>query len=521
MPPLDQGAFYDGFQGDAKMHAADAYTELSRRAKEAQTLTSAASLLSWDQETYMPDAGSELRGEQLALLAGLVHERRTDPRIGELLEKIETENAGKDPDSLEAADVREWRRLYDRAVKLPQKLVEELARVTSLAQVDWTDARKDSDWKRFAPWLDKIIALKKEEAQAIGGSGPAYDALLDEYEPGATTAALRPMFADLRARLVPFLDRLLGASRKPDASILRRHYDVETQRRFARSAAEEIGFDFNRGRIDVTTHPFCMGLSPNDVRLTTRYSADFFNDGFFSVLHEAGHGLYEQGLDPSRYGHPTGEAASLGVHETQSRLWENLVGRSASFWRRWFPKAKESFPEALQDVKPDTFHFAVNAVAPSFIRVDADEVTYNLHVMVRFEMEQALIGGDLAPADVPEVWNAKMKEYLQITPPDDRRGCLQDVHWSAGLVGYFPTYTLGNLGAAQLFAAARESLGDLDRAFEAGEYRPLLDWLRNNVHRHGLRYKPAELLRRATGKPLAADDFMASLQLKYGELYGV
>jgi carboxypeptidase Taq len=264
-----------------------------------------------------------------------------------------------------------------------------------------------------------------------------------------------------------------------------------------------------------------MGLSPNDVRLTTRFSPEFFNDGFFSVLHETGHGLYEQGLDPARFGRPTGEAVSLGVHETQSRLWENLVGRSASFWRRWFPRAQTGFPTALTDVAQDDFHFAINAVAPSYIRVDADEVTYNLHVMLRFEIEQALISGSLAPADVPAAWNEKMREYLQIAPPDDRRGCLQDVHWSAGLIGYFPTYTLGNLGAAQLFAAAKQDLGDLDRAFAAGEFRPLLGWLREKVHRHGMRYKSSELIGRATGKPLAADDFMDSLQAKYAPLYGL
>jgi len=501
------------------MTPADAYAELARRAKEAQTLSSAASVLSWDQETYMPDAGAELRGDQLALLAGLVHQRRTEAQIGELLTVVESSGDAVDP--LAAADVREWRRLYDRAVKLPQRLIEELARVTSLAQVEWAVARQDSDWKRFAPWLEKIVALKKEEAQAIGGDGPAYDALLDEFEPGATTAALAPMFAELRAKLVPFLHRLLTAPRRPDPTILRRRYDVETQRHFARHAAEEIGFDFARGRIDETTHPFCTGFSPNDVRLTTRYSPEFFNDGFFSVLHEAGHGLYEQGLDASRFGKPTGEAVSLGIHETQSRLWENLVGRSAAFWRRWFPRAQEAFPQTLSAVKADDFHFSINAVAPSFIRVDADEVTYNLHVMLRFEMEQALIGGDLKPADVPGAWNAKMREYLQIAPPDDRRGCLQDVHWSAGLIGYFPTYTLGNLGAAQLFAAARSALGDLDGAFSAGENRPLLDWLRKEVHQHGMRYKPADLIHNATGRPLAADAFMASLENKFAPLYGL
>jgi carboxypeptidase Taq len=500
------------------MNHDDAYSELVRRGKEAQTLASASSVLSWDQETYMPDAGAELRGEQLALLAGLIHQRRTDPKIGELLSVCEGEKVG---DSLAAADIREWRRLYDRAVKLPQKLVEELARVTSLAQVEWADARKASDWSKFSPWVEKIVALKQQEAAAIGGDGPAYDALLDEFEPGATIASLKVMFADLRAKLVPLLDRILESQHRPDPLVVRRKYDVEVQRRFARSAAEEVGFDFTRGRIDETTHPFCMGLSPNDVRLTTRFSPEFFNDGFFSVLHEAGHGLYEQGLDPSRYGRPTGDAVSLGIHETQSRMWENLVGRSESFWRRWFPKAQEAFGATLADVKPADFHHAINAVAPSYIRVDADEVTYNLHVMVRFEIEQSLLDGGLKPVDVPEAWNAKMRDYLRIAPPDDRRGCLQDVHWSAGLIGYFPTYTLGNLGAAQLFAAAKEKLGDFDAAFAKGEFQPLLAWMRENVHRHGMRYKPADLIQKATGKPLGADEFMSSLNVKYGKLYGL
>ena len=497
------------------MTAAEAYAELVRRTGEAATLASASALLSWDQETYMPSGGGEHRGRQLALLAGLTHDRRTDPRIGELLDRCTMP-----AETPEAADLREWRRGYDRAAKLPRRLVEELAETTSHAQQEWSAARTANDFPRFAPWLSKVLALKREEAAAIGGGACAYDVLLDEFEPGAAVATLQPMFADLRERLAKLVQEVRQAPKQPNLDVLKGDFPIAAQEAFGKQAAADFGFDFSRGRLDVTAHPFCTTIGPGDVRLTTRSRPECFGDGFFSILHETGHGLYEQGLPAERYGRPTGDAASLGVHESQSRLWENFVGRSAAFWAGRFAQLQEAFP-AFGGAKLDPFVHAVNAVAPSFIRVDADEATYNLHVLLRFELEQELIADKLPIADLPAAWNERMQRLLGVTPPDDRRGCLQDVHWSCGLVGYFPTYTLGNLAAAQLFHAADRALGGLEPLLRRGDFRPLLDWLRTNVHAHGQRWRPAELLRRATGQTLSAEALLAALRGKYAPLYGL
>jgi carboxypeptidase Taq len=503
------------------MTSVQAYSELVELSKQASTLASVSSVLGWDQETYMPMGGAEHRGNQQALLAGLIHDRQTSPRFGELLSVVENDSEHRTGDTPESANIREWRRRYDRATKLPKSLVEELARTTSLAQGEWAAARSGNDFPRFQPWLQKIVELKRQESAALSAGRVNYDALLDEYEPGATAENLARIFAELRQQLVPFLKKLLGSLQRPDVQIVRRAFDIEKQKELGRLTAEAFGFDFSKGRLDETAHPFCTGLGPGDVRLTTRFNPNYFNDGFFSILHETGHGLYEQGLLPEHFGTPMGDAVSLGIHETQSRLWENLVGRSHSFWTQWYPRTRTLFSSSLGDVPLDQFHGAINAVAPSLIRVDADEVTYNLHVMLRFELERDLLSGDLPIGDVPNAWNQRMQEYLTVTPPDDRQGCLQDVHWSFGLFGYFPTYTLGNLGAAQLFGAANRELGGLDSAFVRGEFKPLLDWLREKVHRHGMRYRPNELIQKATGSALTSEAFMRTLQEKFGRLYNV
>jgi carboxypeptidase Taq len=446
----------------------------------------------------------------------------TAPRVGELLAEIEASDLVKDPDSLEAANVREIRRAYDRAVKLPEALVEELARVTTQAQQVWQQARRDSDFALFQPWLEKIVRLKREEAAAVGtASGIPYDALLDEYEPGATTAEITRTFADLRDQLAPLVAAIAASKRKSTTEILHRDYPVEGQREFGQATAAAIGFDFHAGRLDSTTHPFCSGLGPGDCRLTTRYNPNFFNESFFGILHEAGHGIYEQGLDPEHFGTPAGSAASLGIHESQSRLWENQVGRSQAFWERFLPQAQRVFPSALSDVSLDDFVFAINDVRPSFIRVEADEATYNLHIILRFELEQALVSGDLAVADVPGAWNEKFKRSLGLKVLDDAHGCLQDIHWSGGGIGYFPTYTLGNLYAAQFMARARDDLGDLDEAFRRGEFGSLKTWLNEKIHRPGRRFRASELCRRVTGRPLRPEPLMSYLRQKYAPLYGI
>ena len=498
-----------------------AYDELIGRSREQSLIASCSSLLNWDEQTYMPRGGSENRGNQLALLAGLHHERATDPKIGELLAAVEGSSLVADPEAPEAVNVRELRRSFDRQTRLPRALVEELARATSKAHHDWIEARREKRFETLRPALETVFRLKRDEAACLARGGDPYDALLDEYEPGASCAALSRLFDELRAELVPLVAAIAGSSRAPDTTILRRDYPVDRQQVFAEAAAAAVGFDFNRGRLDVTEHPFCTGIGPGDTRITTRYDARNFSDAFFGVLHETGHALYDQGLDPAHHGTPMGEAVSLGVHESQSRLWENVVGRSRAFWSHWFPLARQVFRGALGDVDADAFYFAINEVKPSLIRVQADEVTYNLHIMIRFALERALIGGDLAVADLPGAWNEHYRRDLGVVAGNDVEGCLQDIHWSAGLVGYFPTYTLGNLFAAQLHAKAAADLGDLPGALARGEYGPLLGWLRANIHRHGQRYRSAALIEQVTGQPPSHRPLVQALRAKYGELYGV
>ena len=372
-----------------------AYDELIGLWRQQVLLASCSALLSWDEQTYMPRGGTEHRGRQMALLAGLQHEQVTHPRVGDLLEEVEGSRLVADHESPGAANVREIRRAYDRASRLPRSLVEELARTVSVAQQEWVSARQDADFRRFRPWLEAIVTLKRCEAEFLNGNDPGtslYDALLDEYEPDAKSRDLVVLFDALRRDLVPLAVAIAASPRKPNHSILHRAYPVDRQRIFSEAVAAAVGFDFENGRLDTTAHPFCNGIGPGDCRITTRFSTHDFCEGFFGVLHETGHGLYDQGLDPDHFGTPMGEAVSLGVHESQSRLWENAVGRSRPFWRHFFPLARQVFHEGLHDVGLDEFNFAINRVEPSTNRVRADEVTYNLHILIRFELEQALLG---------------------------------------------------------------------------------------------------------------------------------
>ena len=498
------------------------YDELIQTWRERALLGSCAAVLGWDEQTYMPIAASEARAEQLALLAGLQHERATDPRVGERLDRLESSKVMAQPLAPEAVNVREIRRLYDRQTRLPKTLVEELARVTSAAQHEWVQARRAADFERFRPWLERIVSLKRQEAACLlRDDGEPYDALLDEYEPGARTAELASIFARLREALVPLVVELASAPRQPRPELLRGDFPVDRQKLLGEMAASAIGFDFSKGRLDISAHPFCTGIAPGDCRITTRYRADDFEESFFGVMHEVGHALYEQGLDPAYYGTPMGEAVSLGVHESQSRLWENSVGRGRAFWTYWLPIARRIFPSVLGSIPADDFLRAVNVVRPSLIRTQSDEITYNLHILIRFELEQALLSGDLNPTDVPGAWDEKYQRDLGVVAPSVADGCLQDIHWSAGLFGYFPTYTLGNLYGAQLYDRAREELGDLDTAIAAGDTAPLLAWLREKIHREGHRYRPAELIERATGQKPEPEVLVRALRSKYSELYGL
>lgn len=500
------------------MTAREAYDELIQRSIEASLLASCSALLQWEEETLMPRGGLEHRGNQLALLAGLTHDRRIDPRIGERLSEVEASDLVRDPLSPEAVNVRELRRHYDRATKLPKTLVAALAKTATHAQRHWAEARAKNNFAHFLPWLEKMIALKRDQAECLRDGGPAYDALLDEYEPGAKADELTKLFTALRGPLVELVESILGAARQPDESILAREYPVDRQRIFAELASATLGFDYERGRLDVSPHPFCTTIGPGDCRLTTRFNPHDFGMAFFGTLHETGHGLYEQGLPTEHFGTPMGDAVSLGIHESQSRLWENSVGRSRAFWRYFYPQAQRLFA-ALRDVSRDAFVFAINGVQPSLNRVEADEVTYNLHILIRFELELAMLHGELPLGDLPAVWNEKYTKYLGVTPGNDAEGCLQDIHWSAGLFGYFPTYTLGNLYGAQLFDKAGQDLGDLAAAFARGEFAPLLEWLRTRIHRQGQRYRPNELIESATGALPSHQPLLASLRETLVEFY--
>ena len=497
------------------------YQELRAALRRAAGFGSIQALALWDQETYMPRGGGGARAEQLSLLAEHVHALRTSPRIGELIGACE-KNSGLG--GADRAAVREMRRDYDQATRLPGDLVAEMAKVSSQSQEAWKGARERNDFAAFAPWLEKMVALQRRKAECLGFAkgGEAYDALLDQYEPGATSAQIEAVFTPLRGRLAALIAELAGGKRRPDTKILTKKIVASAQHEFGLSLLKSMGFDLDAGRLDTTTHPFCEGLSPGDTRLTTRYRDEKFTDAMYGTLHEMGHGLYEQGLPKAEhYGSPLGEAISLGIHESQSRLWENFVGRSKPFWKWALPRAKKALGRPLANATLDQMYAAVNTATPTFIRVEADEATYNLHIMLRFEMERGLISGNLAIKDVPGVWNQTFKRLLGVEVPDDRRGCLQDVHWSFGLFGYFPTYTLGNLYAAQFWASARKAIPGMDANIAKGQFAPLLGWLRENIHRHGRRYRADELCKRVTGRDLSADPLIEYLQAKLRPLHGI
>jgi carboxypeptidase Taq len=499
---------------------ATAYDSLIAHAQETAKLHSIAGLLEWDERTKMPAAAGAYRAEQISYLAGEVHKRQTAPQVGEWIAQLADSPLAADPHSESGTVVRQLRRQYDKKTKLPQSLVEELSRTAVLGQQMWVEARKADSFAMFKPLLEKTLDLKRQEAAALGYESTPYDALLDDYEPFAKTEEVGQVLAALRDELTPLVAQIVASPRQPDGELLKREFAIDAQEAFGKEAAAAIGFDFEAGRLDVTDHPFCGGAGPRDIRITTRYNGRDFGDAFFSILHEAGHGLYEQGLPAEHFGLPTGEAVSLGIHESQSRMWENQVGRSRAFWELFLPKAQAKFP-SLQGATLDQFYAAINEVRPSLIRVDADEVTYNLHILIRFELERAMIENDLQAADLPGAWNEKYEKYLGVTPPNHADGCLQDVHWSAGLFGYFPTYSLGNLYAGQFFAKASADLGDLNAAFQRGEFAPLLEWLRKHIHQQGQRYTAAELAERVTGRPLSHADWMSQINEKYGNLYGL
>ncbi|MFN3651861.1 MAG: carboxypeptidase M32 [Armatimonadota bacterium] len=499
----------------------DALAQLKSRLADVHHLNMAGSVLGWDQQTYMPPGGVAARAEQTAALAKLSHQIFTADETGDLLSHAEAEVQGAPLVSDDAAYVRMARRDFDHATKVPTELVTEISRVTSLAQEEWAKARAADDFPAFAPWLERILELERRLAEALGYTDRLYDALLDQYEAGMTSAELDRVFGELKQEIIPLSRAIFERVERVDAGILHRDYPVETQRKLAEQVLKACGYDFERGRMDPSVHPFCTSFSINDVRITTRYDEKFFPQAFFGCLHEMGHAMYEQGVSQSLEGTLLANGASLGVHESQSRLWENLVGRSRGFWSHYFPRVQEAFPDALGGADLESFYRAINRVQPSLIRVEADEVTYNLHIIIRYEMENALLDGRLSVADAPDAWNAKYREYLGVTPPSNREGILQDVHWSIGILGYFPTYSLGNVLSVQLFEKAVSDVPSIPDDIYRGEFGPLLGWLRENVHQYGRKLLPAELVRQVTGSELQTAPYLGYLKTKFGEIYGL
>jgi carboxypeptidase Taq len=500
-------------------------TDRLRRLKdilgEVADVNRAGSVLSWDQETYMPPGGIANRADQLTTLRRIAHVRFTGDEVGELLEAVEGEVAREPFDSDDASLVRVTRRDYDHARKLPADLVGEIARAGAMARPVWQKARQDADFKLFAPFLEKNVELNRRVADALGYKDRPYDALLDRTEPGLTTDQLEGFFADLKRAIVPLVGDVARHADTVDDSVLYRGFDPDLQVRYTVQVVTRLGYDFDRGRQDISTHPFTTSFGPGDVRITTRVSRDFFNECLFGSIHEAGHGMYNQGIGENLDRTPLWAGASPGVHESQSRLWENLVGRSLPFWRYFYPSLKDAFPAQLKGVDEEGFFRAVNRSYPSLIRVEADEVTYNLHILLRFELENEMLEGSLKVRDLPEAWNSRIKSYLGIDVPNDREGVLQDIHWSGVSFATFPAYTLGNLMGAQLMEKVRSDIPGLEGHLERGEFGVLLEWLRTNVYMHGRKFTPNELMERVTGQPINPGPWIAYVRQKFGALYGV
>ncbi|MFP4374063.1 MAG: carboxypeptidase M32 [Spirochaetaceae bacterium] len=506
------------------MEPQSAVERLKELDREIRVLVHAQSVLNWDQETQMPEAAVEERAEQIAALEGIIHERKTSDEIGELLSDCGARDGNPGGEntlaSLDRAFLRQLHRQFRRHTKLPSKLVTDIAMTASRAQSIWQSARAHNDFGVFAPHLKRLVELRIESAELLGYEEHPYDALLDEFEPWATTSFVTGVFDDLRESLVPLVRQI--ASAKQHRNVLEgRRFHRAGQEAFGRFVLEHMGYEFSRGRLDVSAHPFTDKLGRDDVRVTTRYNEEFLTSSIFGTIHEGGHALYELGFPKSIKDTILGEGASMGIHESQSRLWENFIGRSLPFWRYFYPHLQRQFPDELADVGLDDYYRAVNRVEPTFIRVEADEVTYSLHIILRFNLEKQLVTRELEVEDLPDAWREESKTLLGIVPRSDADGVLQDIHWSLGAIGYFPTYALGNLYAAQFYASLRRSVPELDERLAAGDLSPVLSWLRSNVHAPGSTMTPAELCEEVTGASLDAGHFVSYLREKYAGIYDV
>jgi len=480
-------------------------------------LSHATGLMHWDTEIYLPKGASAMRSRQIATLSGIVHEQFTGTEMGRLLDTLVGDES-LSPE--EARNVELTKRDFDKEVKLSKDFVEKLSAAQSKAFVNWVKARKADDFAIFKDSLSHVVTLRREEASIRGIVDEPYDTLLDLYEPGLTTAELEPVFREARDGIVPLI-RQISEHEQPDKTFLHTHYGKDAQWDFGIDILKAMGYDFDRGRQDVSAHPFTIKLSPTDVRVTTRIDENDFLNMTWSCIHEGGHALYEQGLPQDQYGLPLGQSASLAIHESLSRLWENHIGRSKVFWSHWLPKLKERFPDNLKGIDLDTFYRGINTIAPNLIRTEADELHYHLHVIIRYEIERACINGDLEVRDIAETWNRKYKEYMNVDVPSAADGVLQDVHWSHASFGYFPTYTLGSFYAAQFFSAAQSQLPDLESGVRAGDTGQLLKWLRENIHVHGRMYDPKDLCIRISGKPLDVRDYLNYARSKFSRIYAL
>ncbi len=494
--------------------------ELKSRLAEIFDLYAASAVLGWDQQTYMPPGGAENRGQQIATLQQLGHEKSVSDEIGRLIDDLQPYIAQLDPDSFETRLLHVAKRNYDRQVKVPVDWVKEFAMVTTIAYEAWGKARAGNDFPLFKPHLDKILDLTHRYAGYFAPFDHAYDALLDIYEPNLKTADVKTIFSAIRPQQVELIKHITTRPQVDD-SFLHLAYDEQTQWDFGVEAITKIGYEWQRGRQDRTLHPFTTSFGWGDVRITTRFNPNFLNLALFGTLHETGHALYEQGSDRSFDRTPLFGGTSAAIHESQSRLWENLVGRSLPFWQHFYPRLQEYFPSQLGNVPLAAFYKGINKVQPSLIRIEADEATYNLHIMLRMELEIAMIEGALQVKDLPEAWNSRCEEYLGLTPPSNTQGVLQDVHWSSGMIGYFPSYALGNLIGAQLWELVSSDIPDLPEHIRSGEFAPLLGWLREKVHRHGSKFEPQELIQRVTGSKIDPAPYIRYLSRKYAEIYGL
>ena len=484
-------------------------------------LEAASAVLEWDQQTYMPSGGAAGRAMQYSTLRRLAHEHFVGPEFEQALHAAADEVVKLDTDSDEVRIVQHVRREFDKATRVPSEWVGEFNRVKALAMQSWEAAKAQSDFSRFEPDLTRVVQMRRQYAGFFAPYDHVYDPLIDIYEPGMKTTEVQAVFDQLRPAQVALVQEITERGRPVDDRVLHLPYDEGKQWAFGEEVARRFGYDFSRGRQDKSAHPFTTSFGQNDVRITTRIIPDYLPTAMCGTMHEAGHAMYEQGLSPALDRTPTANGTSLGMHESQSRMWENLVGRSRPFWQAFYPDLQQLFPQQLAKVDPESFYRALNKVEPSLIRTEADEATYNLHIMLRFELEVALMQGSLSVHDLPAAWNQKYQEYLGITPPDDAHGVLQDIHWSDGYFGYFPTYTLGNLIACQLWEKIRQDLPDLDRSIAAKDFQPLLGWLRSHIHQHGAKFEPMELLERVTGRRLTAEPYLTYLRTKFGEIYAL